>query len=360
MPIPGPHKRDWSAWRASHPGLECPDSRFELRYSTPDDFPEIYGLINSGFPVQRSAGDLDWLYHENPYGPARCELVVERASGRIIHSNARIPWPLARGDEFLEAAIGADSVTRPDFQRQGLYQHRKSFEKAHPWFPEHINISLPNNKSRGASRKYGEPSADAPMPILKRVVNWQGWLADRAPLPAPLFVSTLLTNITNPSRGHEPELVETNNFTGAHEALSLSCNRTSHFWCPHGAEWMNWRYNRHPRHTYISWSLIKDDEVKAFSVVSLRGKSALLMELVAPDHQTGFDVLASTERYLRESGVHVLEVFTTPNWHMFKLFKQRHYYSRPSDIYVNTRSVNYPEAHDSANWQLLPGDSDVH
>jgi hypothetical protein len=127
----------------------------------------------------------------------------------------------------------------------------------------------------------------------------------------------------------------------------------------HIRDWSAWRES-HPRHTYVAWSLVEEGQLKSFSVVSMRGKSALLMELVAPDHQTGFETPASTERCLRNMGLHVLEVFATPNWHMFDVFRQRRYLSRPSGVYVNTRSVKYPEALDTRNWQLLPGDSDVH
>ena len=362
MQLPAPHKRNWRDWNEAQPDFLSTDPRFELRLSSPDDFPEIYALLHSVFEDTRTRDEYDWIYERNPYGKARCELIVEKNSGQIVSTSARFPWPLIKGDQGLELFQGGDSATLKRLQRQGLYALRKKFEQSHPWHNEQINFSLPNSLSRTAAHKYNLPDSELAMPFAKKILDWQGFLVGKGVsgylAKAVASVANIVTRsaVQIPS-GHKIEPIF--RFSHEHQSLSLSLSRSEGYWCPHGAEWMNWRYFSHPAKTYIAHGLYSGDQLKAFGIIRLGGKSAMLMELVSPDIQSSRALLTQIERAALESGAKTLETYASRCWQHWPAIKQQRFFNRPSSVYVTTRSVDFPDVLLPQNWKILPSDSDV-
>jgi hypothetical protein len=362
IPLPAPHKLSWCDWKETQPTFQSPDPRFELRLSSPEDFPEIYALLNSVFEVNRSQAEYDWIYEKNPYGKARCELIIEKSSGEIISTNARFPWPLSWGEQNMESTQGGDSATLSRLQRQGLHSIRTQFNECHPWNDQQIHFSLPNQASRNAQKKYNRPTPSRPTPFAKKVLDWRSFLATKG---APDYVATLaapaVAFVTRPSRQKQRNLrIEPiSRFYQEHQTLSLNHSRSDGFWCPHGAEWMNWRYFSHPSKKYVAHGLYSGDELQAFSVVRLDSGCAMLMELISPNVHMSQILLTEVERVALEAGAKTIDTYATKGWRQWPALKKQRYFMRPSSIYLNTRSNNYPEALIPENWQLLPGDSDV-
>src|ERR1700730_4249314 len=75
-------------WLHDPAPLESMHARFDIRRAIPAEFDDIYELVNAVFGLKRSPAEYDWLYRRNPYGIARCWVVFDRASGRLIGSNA--------------------------------------------------------------------------------------------------------------------------------------------------------------------------------------------------------------------------------------------------------------------------------
>lgn len=98
---------------------ESADPRFEVRRAELADFERIYDAVDDAFEVKRPREMYDWLYRKCPLGPARCWLLVEKATEVVVNVAGRVSWPLARGDQPLEGAIVADNATIPRYQRQG-------------------------------------------------------------------------------------------------------------------------------------------------------------------------------------------------------------------------------------------------
>jgi hypothetical protein len=360
--LPAPHKRNWRDWNEAQPEFLSTDSRFEQRLSTPQDFPEIYTLLHSVFEDSRSHAAYDWIYEQNPYGKARCELIIEKSSGQIVSTSARFPWPLMKGDQELELTQGGDSATLKRLQRQGLYSLRKTFEQSHPWYNKHINLGLPNSLSRAASRKYNLPSAELAMPFAKKILDWQGFLIGKgvssylAKTVAPVGKFITRTFVHLPSDHKIEPIVR---FSHEHQSLSLKLSRSEGYWCPHGAQWMNWRYFSHPSKKYVAHGLYSRDGLKAFGVIRLDSEKAMLMELVSPDRQSSRALLNEIERAALESGAKTIETYASSCWQHWPALNQQRYFKRPSNIFVTTRSVDIADVSHPKNWTILPGDSDV-
>jgi hypothetical protein len=82
-------------WLATPVPTECADPRFEVRAAELADFDRVYDAVDDAFAVKRPRAVYDWLYRKNPLGPARCWLLVEKATGEIVTVAARLRWPRA-------------------------------------------------------------------------------------------------------------------------------------------------------------------------------------------------------------------------------------------------------------------------
>jgi hypothetical protein len=85
------------------------DPRFEVRRARPEEFERVYDVVDAAFGKKRSRAHYDWLYRANPFGRARCWIVIERATGAILKTGAGFPWPIWRGSEALKGALSGDS-----------------------------------------------------------------------------------------------------------------------------------------------------------------------------------------------------------------------------------------------------------
>ena len=363
VPLPAPHKRSWQDWQVTQPPFNSPDPRFDQRSSSPDDFPEIYALLNTAFDGKRTIAELEWIYEENPYGKARSDLAIDTSSGAIVSTNGRFAWPLCKGDEEMELTHVGDSATLPQMQRQGIMGLRRAFQESHPWNFQQIVMSLPNEASRAAIKKYNRPDVlVAQIPFAKKILDWRRFLTTKG-VPGFLakIVAPLAKAITR-SACHKPNelrIEPIDHFGQEHQILSLSCSRTDGFWCPHGAQWMNWRYFGHPTKKYVARGLYSGDELKAFAVVQLNGNNAMLMELISPSIEFADILLSDIEGVAFSAGAVAIDTYASESWKQWPALKRRYYVMRPSNIYISIRSTDIPEALCADNWQFLPGDSDV-
>ena len=131
------------------------DSPYEVRRARPEEFPRLYDVVDRAFGVKRPRDLFDWLYLRNPFGIARCWIVVERKTGDVLKTGAAYPWPVWRGSEPLLGSLGGDAATLPDWQRRGLSRVRNQVRNTHPWYARFCGIAGPNEGSRAVMRKQG-------------------------------------------------------------------------------------------------------------------------------------------------------------------------------------------------------------
>ena len=348
------------------------DPHFEIRRAQPDDFEEIYEVVDEAFHRRRPRSYFDWLYRRNPLGLARCLITIERTSGRIVGSEARCSWPIAKGAELIPGELTGDAAFRPEFQRRGVRELVRPFRHAHPWHRQTTRISWPNEKSRGASKKHGRgfksmgplPTAVLPLcaqglaqPLLRR--GWPrsiGSLAGRAGVAA-LGAWQQRTLV----HGGDLRVEPVQSFDASFDSPTDACMRTHDFWSPRDATFLNWRYFDHPVHDYAALAVLNPkDEPEAYGVVRIQGETALLMEFVAPSSGApGLDLLHSLIEVSRRAGCARLEFFSTPRWPHWSLFRRAGFFNRGSEIYMSGHGRFEPDVYQIANWLIVPGDCDV-
>lgn len=344
-----------------------PHPRFEIRRAMPADFEAIYRLVNETFGVTRSQLQFDWIYRRNPHGLARCWIVFERESGRLVSSSASWPWPLARGKDCLEGVLDGDSVVAPGWQRQGIDRLRAEIGGSHPWEADTIALSWPNEKSVGAVIKRGRGAhIHGPVPKGVLMLNAKAYLAERArtagmgaacgsavDLSLKAWRRLVLGHLT----GVRIEALR--RFESSLDEVTQRCMSWPGFWSPHEAEFLNWRYLEHPVAHYLAFALVEEGTPTGYYVLKIDGQASWLMEFVAPAsprHSAKILLLHAIETAHGAGCTHIV-FWAPPEWRHWKLMRAAGFLPLPSGIYFWPAGED-PELRRFTMWQWVPGDMD--
>jgi hypothetical protein len=130
------------------------------------------------------------------------------------------------------------------------------------------------------------------------------------------------------------------------------------FWCPHRAEFLNWRYIAHPVHSYVAWAVLVGDDPAGYTVVRTDGRTAVLMELVVAPHVPACTrlLLWTAIGVARSAGCTALAVHAPPRWPHWRTLRQAGFWDRPPTIMLQVEAFNDPGAQRVEAWQLSCGD----
>jgi hypothetical protein len=345
------------------------DPRFEIRRAAQNEFERVFDLVDTVFETKRARAAYEWLYRANPMGVAHCWLVIERCSGELVASQCRFPWPVARGDERIEGEFSGDFATLPRLQRQGLYRLTVEVRDSHARQNQTVVLGAPNAKSRGALAKMGRQHyVLGPLPFGLLPLNFVELLRSRS---WPRGTAKTFGSAANEALGlwHKKVLAspddirieELGHFDSGIDALTHSCMSTPGYWCPHEAEFLNWRYLQHPVNSYVAQVAIVNEEVRGYSVVRIENQRATLMEFAVPSapQTVASALLRASIGIAREAGCHSLAFYATPCWRFWGFFRRVGFIKTKSDTYLTALCPDREDVSYAENWQLLPGDKDV-
>ena len=352
-------------WLRAPVQLESTHPRFDIRRAVPAEFDAIYRVVNEVFGVTRSRREFEWIYRDNPYGMARCWLVFERTSGRLISSSASWPWPLARGGDPLEGVLDGDSVVAPGWQRQGIDRLRAEIGGAHPWEARTIALSWPNAKSVGAVIKRGRGARIlGPVPKAVLMLNARAYLAERAPRVGAAFGRALDLSLRASRRLLLGQLAgitieSLRRFESRLDEVTQRCMNWPGFWSPHDAEFLNWRYLAHPTAEYLAFVLVERDAPAGYYVLKIDRQASWLMELVASvsPRRSARALLLHAIETARSAGCTHIMFSAPPKWRHWKLLRAAGFLPLRSGAYFwpagEDRELSRFEL-----WQWVPGDMD--
>jgi hypothetical protein len=364
---------DFGAWYRTPDRVAQPDPRYVERRAHPSEFDAIYDLVDDAFGAKRPRRLYDWLYRDNPRGPARCWVVVENGGGRLLSSSASFPWPLADGSERIDGCLMGDLVTARDWQRRRIHELRVA-SPHDAWWQAACVIGWPNEKSRGRTLKAGQ--GDSLLGELPRRVYSLHRLRRLRRRGGPTFLAAAWKGALDASRAtrrrfvrgraagrRTPELriQEICHFDAAIDPAAWHGLRAERFWSPRDAAFLNWRYLDHPTRTYVAWGLLEDDALLGHGVLQLDGSRAVLMELSAPPGAAAAAgaLLERAIEIASEADCRQLEFFATPSWPHWELLRRVGFAVASSEIHLLASSMRRgPEVQRLENWQLVPGDQD--
>jgi hypothetical protein len=358
-------RREFDEWLALQPQYTSTDPRYEVRRALPGDYPRIYALVDTVFERRRPTAAYDWIYLHNPMGFARGTVVIERASGEIISCTVGFPWPVAHGDTPMRASFGGDNVTVKRLQRTGLSKIRREIGELHPWYKTNIGLGAPNAISRAKGVKLGDDRPLGPLPNATLVVDAQSYLAGRtgrlvargAGRAANAAAELWHRQVLKPSADYRVESLT--RFDSSTNAVTNRCMRSSRYWCPHDAEFLNWRYFDHVLHEYRALALLGAEHMLGYAVFRVSADQGFLMEFAAENAEHAGNLLWAVIGAARESGCNRIGFYATSTWRFWPLLRKAGFIHRDADRYIDASCKTRDDVNVEANWQLLPGDSDV-
>ncbi|MCR9259301.1 MAG: GNAT family N-acetyltransferase [Pseudomonadaceae bacterium] len=351
------------------------DPRFTVRQALESDFEGIYRCVDLAFGKTRPRAAYDWMYLKNPYGRALAWIVEENATGEIVKTGAKYPWPIWRDNQAVPGAVSGDSATVPRWQRSGLSSIRRDVRYSHESHGKVCSISGPNEGSRTVSNKAGQ--ADQILGCLRGglfLLDARILLQDQAPqvpnvvrsiagISANALHSLWPKPVLRTSQGTDYRLDNVSSFSSDIDDITLKTMAFKGYWCPHNAEFLNWRYLEHPLETYQGFVLSKKDTPLAYSVLRMGGAQVTLSEFAAPqdDPSVAGELLRRSIEVARQAGAGYLNFFGPPAWPHWDLFKNAGMLPYKTN---NWFEASYPDdaegALDFNNWQVTPGDRDYH
>jgi hypothetical protein len=351
------------------PGVyDCPEPLLEMRRVRADEFDAVWDLIDVGFASKRSRAMFDWLYRSNPGGLARCCVAVERSTGRFVATTSDFPWSAARGPRAIRAIVAGDQVVHPDWRGRRTSLLLVRYRSAHPRYANAIRINWPNARSRHVLQRdgRGDEIAGWLRHALLPIRPAEFLLRHRVPRSIALAVGrTWETRLTWQLRRwtHPPAGVtafEIRRFDAAFDSATARAAAWPGYWCPHRADFLNWRYLEHPVHSYVARAVVAGNEPVGYTVVRTDGRTAVLMEFVVPSKspQCARFLLGTAVDIARHAGCPALAVHAPPSWPHWRVVCRAGFWDRSPTIMLQVKAFDAPDAQHVDAWRLSCGDVD--
>ena len=262
-----------------------------------------------------------------------------------------------------------DFAILPQAQRQGLYRSSTKFRDSHPQQDRTIVLGAPNTRTLGALAKAGRQFALlGPFPFAVLPLDFGGllqgrlWSQGAAKLVGPAATGILdLWHRVLLRSDKKIRIEELQRFDSSFDSLTHRVMRAPNYWCPHEADFLNWRYFQNPVNSYVVHAASIDEDAVGYSVVRVEEKRATLMEFAVspePRRAAGALLRASIDA-AREAGCTSMAFFATPSWRLWGFLRRSGFLRRPSTVYRTARCPARADVSRIENWQLLPGDTDV-
>ena len=365
IPIP---PDPFDEWLTLPVDAQSEDPRFEVLRARPEEFVRIYDCVDEAFGQPRPRAHFDWLYRRNPYGRAHVWYLAEKATGRILKTGAGFPWPIWRGDVALRGVLGGDAATVPDWQRKGLSEIRRKVVRSHPWHETTVGIGEPNEGSRIVTTKSGEATSILGQLRGGVAVLRAGPLLAHTRLPAGLArpVGALANPVFSAwqrlgARARSDVRFEPiDRFHADFDELTLRTMSFPLYWCPHDADFLNWRYLEHPIESYTAFAMVEAERPVGYSVIRFAGREATLSEFaVAADRAEA--LLAHVLWTARQAGCASVNFFGPPSWRHWPAFRRAGFLPYKSDHHFHATDWQDEATSTSLDaWQVTPGDRDYH
>lgn len=126
------------------------------------------------------------------------------------------------------------------------------------------------------------------------------------------------------------------------------------------ADYLNWRYQRHPAKQHCAVAARRQGELLGYGVLEIAGHQATISDLRAADAQNVLPaLLRSIELILREKDVFSISMPVLQGCHLNAYLRRAGFYPRESTpvvAYASRAAKWFPAIHDAKNWLLLYGD----
>jgi hypothetical protein len=251
------------------------------------DRAEILALLERNLPDIPHATRFEWLYLDNPGGPAFSWVVFDTESGRMLGLASLFPRPVWIGMELALAGQVGDFAVEASHRTLGpaLMLQRATFEPVDGGHLVFCYDCPPHEQGMATFRRLGM-GPTCRIDRYARPVRVDRRVAEAFPVPIlarPLaFAANQLLRLWRARPDRLPGLEVGLHSEEFGEEFSELDRRTRAPGVLRGrrhSEDLNWRYRRHPLHRYRVLTARKDGQLVGYAVVRAAGEIGHVMDL---------------------------------------------------------------------------------
>ncbi|MCD5324101.1 MULTISPECIES: GNAT family N-acetyltransferase [Pontibacillus] len=335
-----------------------------IRTYQPGDEPKIQGLFTKVFGKERSLSVWEWkfLQHPNDFNP--WILVFEEEEAILGHISLWI------GDAWIEGkrrtvGLRIDTMVDPDARGKGIYKklNEKLLQHANDQGIDFL-YGFPAEKAKELFLRY---TGAAHMTDMPRYVLMQRPVALLSSKIAPLKLLTPLDGViskwqTRKIKPHNGTIQDVTAFDHTFDELAEATRHQAKAQLVRDADYLNWRYKKHPEKTYHTFAYYKDDTLRGYLTYSIQDqgsyKNGFIVDWLAREEQD-WDVLLQ-EAAVRLKQVDVIQTWSLTTSPSAQTLLKHGFIHKDSpmplvgkDIADDTAHLQQPEA-----WYITPGDID--
>lgn len=306
----------------------------------------------------------DWLYLGNPHGRARAWLATD-VSGRVIGACAAFPRRFYFGDGTTAGVVLGDFCIAPDYRSLGpALQLQRACLDTIGSGEFALGYDFPSSGMLAIYKRLGiEPQQQIvrlakPLRVDRKVAQrvksrtLAAGLSNVGNLALRLKEPSLSTDDATSISLHEGECGQ--EFTELAERVSRSygvCIERS-------AEYLNWRYLKHPFRRHEIFTARQEGKLVAYLILAEHGEDASIVTVFGQDEKKGLrDLIASVVATLRKRGVMTMSAPITGSHPWARTFEAMGFRRREACPLVLI-GQDVQGASDCTTWLFMDGDRD--
>lgn len=309
----------------------------------------------------------DWLYLENPDGPARVWIAYDTDEKKVVGSGSAIPRRISVGGSELLACIMADFWIDPQFRTLGpALQLQRACMSSVDGKSYDLCIDFPKNSMVAVYRRLGIESAS-------ELVRWakplrlNGWMRQRVKVPVLASCLSIVGNLLLKLRdrklgtsGNCDISLQTDVCTEEFSRLSQSVSKLYDVCITRSANYLNWRYRAHFHQQYSMLTARRDGVLLAYVVYLEDQGFGQIVDLFGVNEPETFEKLvASVVAAFRARGVPLISTPLLASDSQKMIFKRCGFHPRESVPVVLHSPPAILSSHPvlgEQKWFLMQGD----
>jgi GNAT superfamily N-acetyltransferase len=245
------------------------------------------------------ANRFDWLYLQNPHGPARCWVSTDAPNGKIVGASTIFPRRMLRGDGAIRGCVFGDFCIHPDYRSLGpAVQLQRATLAGMQDAGFEFGYDFPSASMLGVYHRLGIRPQDLFVRMAKPLranrqigARVKSRIAARGASAVANAVLSSRDVLLRPSGIAEIELHEGpcgEEFTALAKRVGASLGNC----IERSADYLNWRFMKHPHQTYEMLTAHVDGVLAGYLVAGSEETGARIVDWfgAAPESVTKTNV----------------------------------------------------------------------
>jgi hypothetical protein len=315
-----------------------------------------------------------WKFDRCPRGALKIIYVLED-EGRIVGQYANIPIDMVYKGQTVLGAQPVDVAIQSDYR--GPRQIMRLFQ-----------TQPPLARNSGIRFGFGFPN-EAVYPVGKKVLGYRDIgkvvmmrvYLNPLLLLAKIWGTPKILELFRPVTKRIGRILfarrwRTREKTHTVEKITTFDERFEGFWdrmidtypvmVSRDRDYLNWRYTERPDAKYTIFTVLHNDDIQGFVVLSLQQENmlqGLVVDLLAADEKSTETLLKKAMAYFLDKGVDMVSSWAWPGTTLFHVLKkirflQKHDAAPLVCMIFDEQNIDEPFVRDPKNWYVTMGDSD--